>query len=125
MGLVIGIKFTLDSGDVDFYKEEVANIQLLPNREIQIQEPQKGLPNLYLASDVYNVIRITFVEYFSTTLDKIKQIYNENDIMTLYYQYSYSPTTSKSVILFPEEMVKTYSLGEHAKTSHTFNFLEV
>lgn len=125
MSSTVGIRFTLDAGNVDFYKEEIEDISFMPAQAQEQQSPSQGLPYIYAQGDVYNSIEIEFIEEYSTTKAKIDQLIDEDDEMTLYYQYAFDSSEAKTVILAPDERIKTYTYGELLKMTHKLTFWEV
>ena len=126
--MTIGVRFTLTAGDVDFYTDEIQAIPVRYRKDIKLLESQVGAPYMYYAGDSFREIRITFLEVRSDVKAKINQIINEDDEMTVYYDYAYDGAgTSTTVIYSPngKTHVLRYHFGELAVAKHTLNFLEV
>ncbi len=120
------IKFTLTSGDVDFYKEEILNHDDQPQQEIEIQRNQQGGPVLFFKGQSWNVMPIIFIEEWASTRDKIQRLIDEEDEMTLYYAYaSAGVEKSLNVILIPSGIKEVRFYGDReAKNRHVLTFLE-
>ena len=128
MSKIVAIRFTLTSGDVDFYEEEILGTKPGYLKSFQVQENQDSNPNITYNSDTWKAIEITFFEKWQTTKAKIDQVIDEKVEMTLYYDYAYAGTGNPvSVVYMPEGNTKTYKYygGElAASVDHRLIFLQ-
>jgi len=125
---VVGIRFTLAGGNVDFYDDEIQDITLKYSQSVQVQENQLMAPYFYRESDTWAGLTIAFIEKYSTTRAKIEELIDEKKEMTCYYDYAYSGGTNfLTVMHVPDRTLKTYHyyLGElGADVIHNLTFLQ-
>lgn len=120
----IATKFTLSSGDVDFYDGEMCQVLEMPEQNIIVHNSQQKAATVKVYNSQYKAWRLTILDENYDTLTRILQVINEENEMTFYPHYSYA-TTSYKVILVPDKVEKRYTLGEReAQLSVTFNLLE-
>ena len=81
----IGLKFTLDAGDVDFDFDEVGDVIIEPLFHSTIEQPL--FRKSYVEQEGTEVKKIT-VDFLgdlrTTTRSKIQQLLDENDEITFY-----------------------------------------
>jgi len=126
--MTVGIRFTLASGNVDFYDDEVKSITDDYLHDTEVQENQETKPYVYNEGQAWSVFKVEFIERLSTTKAKIDQLIDEEAEMTFYYDYAYSGGTNSSTVIFlPEGKTKRYHYkwGEKdATVTHKLTFLQ-
>ena len=122
----IALRITLAGGtNVDFYETEALDLTMEPAPEMEVQENDNELPVVQLRGDIWNVIRVKFLEFEQTTKAKLQQLINAKGLMTLYYEYQYNAASTKTVMLLPDVNEFRYFNGEQEATiEHEFIFLE-
>jgi hypothetical protein len=124
----VGVRFTLASGDLDFFDDEILDIQIIDDMLMELLRNQIGPPFVRYEGDSWKAVVITFIERYSTTKAKIDQLIDEDDEMTLYPDYAYAGSDNPvTVIFFPNGMthVYRYHFGElAANVQHKLTFLE-
>jgi len=121
----IAIKFTLDSGDVDFYDEEKCEVLEVPDQNIIVHKSQQTASTVKIYDTQYKTWQVTIEEYNPETQANLLSIIEESDEMVFYPYYQYDSSISHNVILVPDEVRKVYAYGEReAFVRTTFNLLE-
>jgi len=124
MAETVNIRFTLESGDVDFYDEEVLSVNQSTWQANELQESQFVVPAFLEMSDSWYIYTVEFLLKTKTTITKIDQLIDEDDTMTFYYEYKYNPATTDVVMLDPDNVIERYAFGNILKTSKMLTFYE-
>ena len=121
----VAVKFTLDSGDIDFYDQELCEIQEIPDQNIIIHKSQQTASTVQVYDTQYKQWRLTIEEARPETQDNLLSVIDEENEMTFYPHYQYDSSVNYNVILVPDEVRKVYAYGERqAFVRTTFNLLE-
>jgi len=127
MAQVIAVRFTLGSGNVDFYEDEIEEVPVTNKQDFRLLENPSGVPNMFIEGDANIIITITFIEKRDTR-SKINQVIDEKDEMTIYPFYGNDSSASYSVILYNPQGIKRtkiYRFGElEADVIHRLTFLQ-
>ena len=119
------IKFTLDSGDVDFLDDEMCSIVEAPEQNIIQHIAQQKASTVKVYDTQYKSWKLTIQDVHYGTLSRILEVINEESEMVFYPHYQYDSGTSYNVVLVPNEVSKNYAFGERAALLMvTFNLLE-
>ena len=124
MSETINIKFTIESGDVDFYDEEVLGVNQRVWQANEQQESQYVVPAFLEISDSWYIYTVTFLLKTKGTITKINQLIDEEDTMTFYHEYKYNNSTSDVVMLDPDNIIERYAFGNVLKTTKILTFYE-
>ena len=128
MGETIAIQFDLAAETVQFSKEEFEGVVISADKDYSFLKNQSGVSNILYQGDLNKILTATFIEDKATTRAKIDKLIDEEDEMTIYYEYRYDPTVTMEVILFSKGNVKRsefYYYGEKAaKVKHVLSFLQ-
>ncbi len=123
--MTIAVRIVLDSGNVDFYEDEVLDVRQLPEAKIEIKTFDNALPDVQVKSDVWDVLQIMFRETYKTTKAKLQSVINEKAVMDIYYKYNVDDSVYISGLLIPDINEFRYFGGdEEANIEHQFTFLE-
>ena len=119
------LKFTLDSGDVYFYDEEMCAVSELPEQNLIVHPSQQSAPTVKVYDSQFKTFQIAIEDAKYETLENVQKIVDEKNEMTFYPHYQYSASTSYKVILIPNEFRKVYAYGEReAMLQISLNLLE-
>lgn len=120
----IGLKFTLDAGDVDFDFDEVGDVIIEPLFHSTIEQPL--FRKSYVEQEGTEVKKIT-VDFLgdlrTTTRSKIQQLLDENDEITFYYRYGYKTTDSIACVPFGK-LERIYSSGYEVPFTYQLIFVQ-
>ena len=121
----VAVKFTLAGGDVDFYDEELCEIQEVPDQNIIVHKSQQTASTVKVYDTQYKQWQLTITGARPETQENLLSVIDEMDEMTFYPYYQYDPSVSFNAILVPDEVRKIYAYGERqAFVRTTFNLLE-
>ena len=125
MSFKVATRFTLDSGNVDFYDGEMCQVVEIPEQDIIVHKSQQSYVTVKIYDTQYKAWKLTISDENYDTQSRLLQVINEEDEMTFYPHYQYNSATSYNVILMPDEVKKVYTFGEReALLQTTFNLLE-
>ena len=121
---IVSVKFTLDSGDVLFYDEEMCEVSEIPDQNIIVHKSQQTASTVKIYDSQYKQWQLTVDDLWWDTQSRLMQVINEVNEMVFYPHFQYD-TTGYNVILVPDEVKKVYAYGgRKAMIKTTFNLLE-
>jgi len=125
MANAISAKFTLNSGDVEFYDNELTDVKKTPVQEMEIYFSSSGKPVLKEIGSEWEQYEATIEESYSDTLAKIEQLFDEKALITFYYKYQHDSSANVTVFLIPKKQTKILYFGQQgARIIHTLTFLK-
>ena len=118
--MTTALRITHTGGNVDFDQNEVGNENLIVWKNEEVQINGNVPPYLYELGTEYDTIQLSIIHYYSTTRAKIETLVNLTESVTVYYNYIYAPTDTKTAILDPKNVItKRRYFGEHGATFTT------
>ena len=125
MSYSTAVKFTLDSGDVDFYDDEMCQISEIPEQDIIVHKSQQSYVTVKIYDTQYKAWQLIVSDERYDTQSRLLQVIGEEDEMVFYPHYQYDAATSYNVVLVPDEVRKVYAFGDReALLQVTFSLLE-
>ena len=118
------LRFTYSGTSTDFYRDEVAEVDLDTVQGVDIYRDISGYHHLVKTSAEYNRLRVQFKLMIGTTgtstIDKLETLlgyvdtYKQPVVITCFYEYSISTTNSIQVQMKRDDFIRPYIHGLNA-----------
>jgi len=135
--MIICVRFTHSTGNVDFYEEEEPVLNIGYFQKIDLFTKRTNKINLYEVGYPYRIftltVRLTMLTGHNASgpLTRLEELYNQVDpynqaaVMTLYYRYRTETTAEYAKVqMFRSDLKKLFDMGETRRETVDIRFLE-